>query len=143
MKVFCKILLSMVFVLVILATTSCYNTPGKKKEYYSNEENYIEVTGTIHHVVFDQENEVLCLAFSCLSEKLDDDNFELVGRNYSIIIESSYIEKIKTEMVATFVTAPKYFGDGYIMPIVALTIDGQCLLDYETGIANFLDYLNS
>lgn len=38
-------------------------------------------------------------------------------------------------------TAPRYFGDGYVMPIVAISVDGEQLLDYEEGYANFMEWL--
>ena len=38
-------------------------------------------------------------------------------------------------------TAPKCFGDGYVMPIVAVSVDGEVLLEFEEGFENFLEHL--
>lgn len=50
-------------------------------------------------------------------------------------------EQIKIGDTIQFVTAPKYFGDGYVMPIVAISVDGEVLLEFEEGYANFLKWL--
>lgn len=140
MKACNKIMLTLTCIFCILFATSCAHTSNQKMKYYSDTENYVEVTGTISYVLFDEENESLYLAFTDLSVDLDDNCFKIVGDNYSIIASESK-ELIQVEKTATFVTAPKYFGDGYVMPIVALTIDDCCLLEYEIGIANFMDWL--
>lgn len=142
MKTYNKILLSLILIFCTLFATSCANSSNQKIKYYSNSENYVEVTGTINYVLFDDENEILYLGFSDLSEKFDDDCFKIVENNYSIILSGAE-ERIQVGKTATFVTAPKYFGDGYVMPIVALSIDDCRLLEYEIGIKNFLDWLKN
>lgn len=134
-----KILLFLMICLLVLGSTSCAYTKKRKINYYSNEQNYIEITGTIEHVVFDDERKSLCLEFSNLSQKTDDVCFKVVGDSYAIVVDcKEYIQIGKT---ATFVTAPKYFGDGYVMPIVSLTIDGHDILKYGDGFPNLLDWL--
>ena len=41
----------------------------------------------------------------------------------------------------SFMTAPRYFGDGYIMPIVEISVDGEELLSFEEGYENLLEWL--
>ena len=137
-----KLLLPLILIFLVLIASSCTNTNNKKIEYYSNEENYIEATGTIDYVFFNDKDGALYLGFSDLSETFDDDCFKITGYNYSIIVEA-FKERIEVGKTATFVTAPKYFGNGYVMPIVSLTIDDICLLEYEVGILNFLDWLKN
>ncbi len=134
-----KILLFLIICLLVLATTSCANTNTEKIKYYSNEQNYIEITGTIDHVVFDDEQKVLYLGFSSLSQKTDDDCFKVVGDAYSIVMANK--EYIQIGVTATFVTAPKYYGDGYVMPIVSLSVDGRNILAYEDGFSSLLEWL--
>ncbi len=142
MKIRNKSVPFLVILILLLITTSSCTKANDKFDYYSNEENYIEVTGTIDHVVFDDENQTLYLEFSNLSKSLDDNCFKIVGDNYSIIVEN-FKEHIKVGESATFVTAPKYFGDGYVMPIVSFSLNDTCLLEYENGILNFLAYLKN
>lgn len=139
MKKLNRVLLSLMLAFFVLTASSCNTYSRKQIKYYSNEENYIEATGTISHVIFDDKTEALYLGFTDLSERFDDTTFEITKDNYSIIVNAK--DSIQLGKTATFITAPKYFGDGYIMPIVSLTIDGVCLLEYEVGISNFLDEL--
>ncbi|HIV47949.1 MAG TPA: hypothetical protein H9749_09110, partial [Candidatus Acutalibacter stercorigallinarum] len=67
--------------------------------------------------------------------------FKIVGDNVQIVLENGISEKIKLGDTVEFVTAPRYFGDGYVMPIVAISVDGEQLLDYEEGYANFMEWL--
>lgn len=133
-----KMLLFLMICLLVLATTSCANTNKEKINYYSNEQNYIKITGTIDHVVFDDEQNALYLGFSSLSQKTDDDCFKVVGDAYYIVVANK--EYIQIGATATFVTAPKYYGDGYVMPIVSLSVDGRNVLEYEDGFSSLLDW---
>jgi len=135
----CNKILPLTLCLFVLVASSCVTTNNKKMNYYSNEKNYVEVTGTINHIVFDEKQEILYLGFSNLSKKLDDDCFKIVGDSYSLVVASK--ESIQIGKTATFVTAPKYFGDGYVMPIVSLTIDDNVILQYEIGFSDYLDWL--
>ena len=138
MKYCNKALLCLILCLFVLIGTSC-GISNKKVDYYLNQNNYIEVSGTITHIFFDEDKEALYLGFSELSKKLDDTSFKIVGDSYSVVV--AYKETIQLGKTATFVTAPKYFGDGYVMPIVSLTIDDNEILSYETGFSNFIDWL--
>ena len=53
----------------------------------------------------------------------------------------TYDEHIQVGKTATFITAPKYYGDGYVMPIVSLSIDNQHILEYEIGFPSLLNWL--
>lgn len=139
MKYCSKKLLSLIIGLLVFTATSCTYTNNEKINYYSNEKNYIEITGIIEHIVFDDEHETLYLGFSNLSHKTDDNCFKVVGEAYSIMV--TYKDHIHIGKTATFVTAPKYYGDGYVMPIVALSVDGLNILEYETGFSSLLDWL--
>lgn len=39
----------------------------------------------------------------------------------------------------TFITAPRYFGDGYTMPIVAIKTEEKELLKFEDGYKNLIE----
>ena len=42
-----------------------------------------------------------------------------------------------------FSSAQRYFGDGYVMPIVQLDVNGEELLSFEEGYHNLLSWLKS
>lgn len=115
---------------------------AEKIEYYSQKENYVEATGILTHVKYNEDATELCLGFSDLSYPFDDIGFEIVGENLRIAQDNGIDSKAVLGEQVTFKTAPRYFGDGYIMPIVAIYIDGECLLDFETGYDNLMKWLS-
>lgn len=128
-----------VLMCILLSFTACYS--HRMIDYYSQPENYVRATGTVSFINYNDDETTLCIAFSDLDLKLDDNTFEIVGDNLKILKEKGIDEKLQLGKRIEFVTAPRYFGDGYVMPIVGLTIDGEVLLEPEIGVENFLDSL--
>lgn len=120
--------------------TSCLSI--RYRIYYPVKDNYIEVSGVVIHMKYSDDHTELCIAFSDMDRKLDDRSFEIVGENLRTVEKNGIDDKIKIGDRVTFVTAPKYFGDGYVMPIVAISANGESLLDFDEGFKNFMDYLN-
>ena len=135
--------------LIMIITTACIllvllcscNSPEKIK-YYSQKENYLSVTGTVSNIKYNEDTTALYIDLSELSPVLDDTCFKIVGENLEIVRANKIDDKLKTGEQITFITAPKYFGDGYVMPIVAISISGENLLDFEEGYENLLDWLS-
>ena len=78
-----------------------------------------------------------------MSHVLDDKFFKIVGRSLEIVKANKIDDKLKIGKTITIITAPKYFGDGYVMPIVAISINGEDLLDFEEGYNSLLDWLSN
>ena len=53
------------------------------------------------------------------------------------------MQKVQLGTTVSFMTAPRYFGDGYIMPIVEISVDGEELLSFEEGYENLLKWLSN
>ena len=49
--------------------------------------------------------------------------------------------KIKIGDQVEFITAPRYFYDGYIMPIVAISVNGECLLNLKKDLKIFFKWI--
>lgn len=126
----------------ILLVSLCSCSSAKQSKYYSQRENYISVTGTVSHIKYNEDRTALYVAFSEMSPVLDDKNFKIVGENLKIAKANKIDDKLKVGEEITFITAPRYFGDGYVMPIVAISINGEVLLDFEVGYENLLDWLS-
>lgn len=136
-----RILLTCVCVcVVLLLCCSCYSS--EEYLYYSQKENYIEVEGTVSYIKYNEDSTALYIGFSKLSTALDDSCFKIVGDNLKIVKDNNIDDKLTEGEKISFVTAPKYFGDGYVMPIVSLTINGEILLEFDEGYANFLNWLS-
>ena len=111
-------------------------------KYYSQKENYISVTGIVSNVKYNDDSTALYVDLSELSPVLDDTCFKIVGENLEIVRTNKIDDKLKAGGQITLITAPKYFGDGYVMPVVAISISGENLLDFQEGYINLLNWLS-
>lgn len=132
------LLISLLCLLVLL--TSC--TTIKMKNYYSQKSNYINATGIVTHISYNEDKSALYLGFSDLNPKFDDNSFKIVGDNLPIVQQNGIDEKIEIGDQVDFITAARYFGDGYVMPIVEISVNEEELLNFEDGFANLLKWLN-
>ena len=124
---------------LIIFSTSCTTT--KMRDYYSQKNNYINATGIVSHISYNEDKTALYLGFSDLTPQFDDNSFKIVGDNLPIVQEKGIDEKIKIGDQVDFITAPRYFGDGYVMPIVEISVNEEELLDFEEGFTNLLKWL--
>lgn len=135
-----KIYLKVIFIILLmnlLILCSCYY--AQEKAYYADKENFVNVTGTVKHIKYNENETMLYLGFSDLSQKFADNTFKIVGENLVIAQENGIDEKLEMGDQIEFITAPGYFGDGYVMPIVSITIDGETLLEFDEGYENFME----
>lgn len=136
-----KLYLLVALFLFSFLLSSCSLT-AKEKEYYAHKENYVTAVGTVTFIHYNEEKTALYLGFSDLSPRFSDNSFKIVGKNLQIVQGNGIDEKLKIGDSVDFITAPKYFGDGYVMPIVALSINGESLLDFDEGYTNLLSWLS-
>lgn len=76
-----------------------------------------------------------------MSLQLSDNCFKVVGNNLKSLQKELGDDMIKVGDQIEFVTAPKYFGDGYVMPIVAMKRDSVELLSYDDGVRELIVWL--
>ena len=137
-----KSLLKLFVTIFSICLLLCSCDLSKKIEYYSQKENYIDVTGTVSFINYNEADTGLYIGLSEISPVLDDTCFKIVGKNLEIVKDNEIDNKLQIGAQITLMTAPKYFGDGYVMPIVAISISGDSLLDFEEGYKNLLDWLS-
>lgn len=135
-----RAVLALSLLCLIAVTTSC--TATKMRDYYSQKNNYINATGIISHISYNKDKTALYLGFSDLTPYFDDNSFKIVGDNLLIVQKKGIDEKIKIGDPVDFITAPRYFGDGYVMPIVEISVNSEELLDFEEGFINLLKWLD-
>ena len=111
-------------------------------EYYAEKSNYVSITGTVSYVKLSEDSSALYLAFDDMSRQLSDNCFKVIGDNLIILQDSLGDETIQPGDQLEFITAPRYFGDGYVMPIVSIQKDGTELLSFEDGVNNLLAWLD-
>lgn len=129
------------FTIIVLISFGSACTRQNMLEYYTNKNNYVSATGTIHHIRFADETYELYLGISEQTPKFDDTNFVVSGQNMNIVQEHGIENKLQIGDKVSFVAAPKYWGDGYAIPIVEITLDGETLLTFEEGYENLLEWL--
>ena len=113
----------------------------KSVAYYSEKNNYISASGTVTHIKYNDERDALYLGFDNLTPDFSDNMFKIVGQNLLIVENNDLQHKLKIGKEVEFISAPRYFGDGYVMPIVGLTIDGEILLEFEQGYNNWVKWI--
>ena len=129
-----KLMFFLSAVLVSVCLLSCHSS--KMRSYYADESNYITATGVVTHIKYSDETDALYLAFDQLDYPFSDNTFKIVGKNLKIVQENGIKAVLQMSDSVTFMAAPKYWGDGYVIPIVALIVDGDTLLNFEDGFDN-------
>ncbi len=135
-----KVVLVVYLLCLLVFLTSC--TAGKMKDYYSQKSNYVNVTGILTHISYNEDRSALYLEFSDLNPQFDDNSFKIVGDNLPIVQQNGIDEKIEIGDQVDFISAARYFGDGYVMPIVEISISEEELLSFEEGASNLLKWLD-
>lgn len=125
---------------LVLTLSGCMR--AKQRAYYVQQDNYINAAGIVTHVAYSDDYTTLYLGFEELTPEFDDTCFKIIGDSLLIVQERGIDEKLRLGDRIEFITAPKYFGDGYIMPIVGITIDGETLLEFEEGYESLMEWLN-
>lgn len=109
--------------------------------YYSIESNYITVTGTVKFI--NREESAVYFACNNLSHCVYDCNFELTGANYREAVNNGLWQKLECGEQIEIVIPKLFYGNGYVYPVAAISIDGVEYLSFEEGLRNMrtLKYL--
>lgn len=140
--------------LLCIFTTSCMvwdlGFRIQEKEYYSDKSNFVSVSATCVEIVTNKWNpgKYFINVKDMVYETTDDCNFISYSfvvneANARVLKEAGIEEKITEGTTFTFISAPEYFGDGYNCPIVGIEVDGEVLLDFDTGYENLMNTYDS
>lgn len=113
----------------------------KQREYYKDENNYLTSNAVVKEIIYKNEDNGIYLWLDHLDSAYQDSTFVLRGENVNIAIENGITNKVSTGTEITFTSAPRYFWDGYLMPIVYLKVNDEVLLHFKEGYGNLLDML--
>ena len=139
MKRVIKYYMLICMLLMLLILSACFNC--KRYRYYVEKNNYVTVSATVTHIAHDQSMGFVCVGIPEPPEQFSDTAFKISGESYQTILENGFEEKVVIGKEITFISAPRYFGDGYMMPIVALAVDDEWLLEFDEGYNNLLNQL--
>ncbi len=132
-----------VLLILVICITALFRSCEKARlqDYYAEQKNYVSATGTVTYISYHKEGTELFYRISDTSYKFSDTSFKIAGKNLKIVQEKGIDEKVKVGDKITFVSAPGYFYDAYVMPIVALSVNGETLLDFDEGFKNLQEWL--
>lgn len=144
---------------------------AKIYSYYSNDNNYVEVYGKLTTyelgrddrirwcIIFDDDfvsqHEDICKRFAShnpygTAAKIDKASQEIlnINRFYDLLIDydnenTYYKDAPLIEGRVTVVTCSKIWWDGWDPPIVAVKVEDKVYLDFETGKANYLNWIQN
>ena len=144
-----KKLISFLLIFVMLFLSSC-DVFGEKKrrrmvEYFSNDEYYAELSGTVASIRESPYSEELVLYINnlqVLTEIHDFPDYEDTYEEKFCLVyykEISFDINVGDEIV--FTSAHMHFYNGHCLPIVELKRGEDVLLTFEDGKAAYLDWI--
>lgn len=110
-------------------------------EYYADRSNYVTVIGTVSHIQYDEDGTALHIGMEECPEGFSDTDFKLVGEGLTIARENGIDEALQLGDEITFTAAPRYFGDGYVVPLAAIEVDGVWFLEFDEGHTALMNWL--
>ena len=109
--------------------------------YYKDTSNYTELTGDIDSVKYYEDGDVI-VTFATLSEKLSVPVERLA---FSFLLNKGNEEEmnavrdvLQVGNAIAFITAPRYFGDGYNVPIVSISFNGKEIVTFDDGYSRLV-----
>lgn len=134
--ILCAILIVLVIMIIMVFPT--YRR--RERNYYLDRDNYITVTAIVTSLSYYEETRQLCIQVSDKSASFTDTGFILAGDSLECAMQNGIDSKLHVGDTITFSCAPRYFGDGYFIPIVAITVGEEVLLGFEDGYAYLLQH---
>ena len=122
--------------LLLLCLAGC-----QSEDYYADESNYITAVGTVCHIRYTDDGEELYLGISGLGSEFADVNFRIIGDGLTAAQGRGIDGKLQIGDEVTFISAPSYFGDGYVVPIAALTVHGETLVEFDEGFESIRQWM--
>ncbi len=124
------------FFLLVFVLSSCrysdYLLAKKMLEKYSNDQNYVELSGEI---IESNKNTVVIKCTELKNYRSSPDEI------CTYYIYSNQILDLASGDHINFVTVPFHFYNGHKFPIVELKIDGNTLLEFEEGKENLIEWV--
>ena len=110
--------------------------------YYSQEENYFELQGEIKTIEYKTEFNELLLEIDLLGDKHDFPlNAETGYSEFVLVHCSNYELSLQENDIIAFVSAPMYFYNGHVLPVVQLKKGREEQLTFSEGQSNYINWI--
>jgi len=103
----------------------------REYNYYKDPTQFVEVTAEVDYIHW--SSNYLVLGMTDIPEGFSERTFKIEGDAYDAVLETGLKEQLARGQTVTFMAAPRYFGDGYVMPIVEISVDGVEYLSFNEG----------
>lgn len=133
------ILLVLCCILSIILS-GCLSEKINMLQYYSDVSNYSSATGVVTGYKFANDGS-LCIYIHDTIPEYPDTSFELCDVNVHIAEERGLLLDLRKGVRVEFTSAQRIYYNGYLLPIVAISIDGKEYLSADEGIPNLLEWL--
>ena len=137
------IVICIICIISVILFLSFNSYSAREKRYYTDTDNYITSTGIIKNITYNEDRSMLYLSMDQIDPQYADICFKIIPENLNIARNRGIDENIRVGDTVTFVSAPRYFGDGYIMPLLAISKDNTEFLSFEEGYPNFIRWLKT
>lgn len=132
-----RLLTTLLIVALLLTLCGCYN--AREKAYYANSDNFITDTATVEKLEYNPNEGYLILWLTDINEVYSDSTFVVRGDNAAVLIENGVLDKVGVGDKITYISAPGCYSNGYMFPIVGLSVNGEELLSFDTGHENLME----
>ena len=122
---------------MLFSISGCYS--AQMKAYYADMENFITGDATVKNITYYPEYNQITLWLYDTDPSYQSTTFGIKGNNVSVALENGILDKVKIGDTITVTSAPRYFYNGYDMPIIGLSIGDIEILNIETGHQNLMD----
>ena len=112
----------------------------REYNYYKDPTQFVELTAEVDYIHWDTNR--LTIGMTDIPEGFSERTFKIEGEAYDAVLESGLKEQLTLGQRITFMSAPRYFGNGYVMPIVEISVDGVEYLSFEDGYPYLLNEYN-
>ncbi len=145
MKLFISFLKPFITLLMLLLIVPLFffslTDNSREIAYCSDKDNYVKASGTVEFISYSNYQDHYNLTLTDMTEDFPDSNFSIEGKNFFTAKENGTTYKVIKGTKIDFVSIRRFFGDGYTLPIVALSVNGEELLSFEEGYQNYLEWL--
>lgn len=138
-----KKLLTITILVFFLIITLLILDNKRMWDYYKTEDAFISSQGVVTYINHDEQEGQIYLSLSGIAPCFDDNCFKIVGLNYKIVMENGLLDQLRIGDTVEFVGSPRVFGDGYVLPLIAISAHDTHFLIQEQGYPNFMDWLRS
>lgn len=137
-------LLSILLVNIFLLSSCDFNAPLRNKmvDYYSENENYIELYGVVVSINIIESTKENILEIDILTENHNFPiNAETGYGEFVIVNYDQYDFDLEASDEIIFKSASMYFYNGHYLPIISLEKNGEILLTFSEGKENYLKWI--